>query len=153
MERVGIAHLWLETIHPFEDGNGRLGRALAEKALARSLEISVVMGLAATINTHKEAYYDELHRVSTSNYIESWMAWFASIVLEAQSRTIATISFVVEKARFLDGLRGQLNPRQERAVLRMLAEGIDGFRGGLRAQNYRAITGEPPPQPRVIWRN
>lgn len=66
-------------------------------------------GLAATINTHKKAYYDELHRASTSNYIESWMAWFASIVLEAQSRTIATISFVVEKARFLDGLKGQLN--------------------------------------------
>ncbi|WP_122040262.1 Fic family protein [Asaia bogorensis] len=141
IERAGIAHLWFETIHPFEDGNGRLGRALAEKALAQSLETPVVTGLAATINTHKKAYYDELHRASTSNHIESWMAWFASIVLEAQSRTIATIGFVVEKARFLDGLKGQLNPRQEKAVLRMLAEGIDGFQGGLSAQNYRAITG------------
>jgi len=61
LEQAGIAHLWFETIHPFEDGNGRLGRALAEKDLAQSLETSVVTGLAATINTHKKAYYDELH--------------------------------------------------------------------------------------------
>jgi len=69
------------------------------------------------------------------------MAWFTRIVLEAQSLMIAAISFVVQKARFMDGLKGQLNPRREKAVLRMLVEGIDGFLGCLSAQHYRGIKG------------
>lgn len=62
--RAAIAHLWFETIHPFEDGNGRLGRAIAEKALAQSLETPTLTALAATINRHKKVYYAELRRAS-----------------------------------------------------------------------------------------
>ncbi|MBS1032990.1 Fic family protein [Gluconobacter cerinus] len=141
IERAAIAHLWFETIHPFEDGNGRIGRAIAEKALAQSLEAPTLTALAATINTHKKAYYLELHRASETNRIEGWMVWFSQIVLEAQSRTLQTIRFLIEKTRLLDRLRGKLNIRQEKALLRMLAEGPDGFQGGLSAQNYRSITG------------
>jgi Fic family protein len=138
--RAAIAHLWFETIHPFEDGNGRLGRAIAEKALAQSLEAPTLTALAATINRHKKAYYAQLHRASQTNQIDSWMGWFADIVLEAQGRTIKSIQFVIEKTRMLDRLRGKINDRQEKALIRMMAEGPDGFVGGLSAHNYRTIT-------------
>jgi len=138
--RAAIAHLWFETIHPFEDGNGRLGRAIAEKALAQSLEAPTLTALAATIHRHKKAYYAELQRANQSNQIDHWMSWFSDIVLEAQDRTIETINFLIEKTRLLDCLKGKINPRQEKALIRMTAEGLDGFAGGLSAQNYRTIT-------------
>lgn len=138
--RAAIAHLWFETIHPFEDGNGRLGRAIAEKALAQSLDAPTLTALAATINRHKKAYYSHLHEASQTNQIDSWMGWFADIVLEAQGRTIESIRFVIEKTRLLDRLRGKINSRQEKALIRMMAEGTDGFVGGLSAHNYRTIT-------------
>lgn len=138
--RAAIVHLWFETIHPFEDGNGRLGRALAEKSLAQSLEAPTLTALAATINRHKKAYYTQLHRASQTNRIDAWMVWFADIVLEAQGRTIESIRFLIEKTRLLDRLRGRINARQEKALIRMMAEGPDGFVGGLSAHNYRTIT-------------
>lgn len=138
--RAAIAHLWFETIHPFEDGNGRLGRALAEKSLAQSLEAPTLTALAATINRYKKAYYTQLHRASQTNRIDAWMVWFADIVLEAQGRTIESIRFLIGKTRLLDRLRGRINARQEKALIRMMAEGPDGFVGGLSAHNYRTIT-------------
>jgi Fic family protein len=138
--RAGIAHLWFESIHPFEDGNGRLGRAIAEKALAQALEAPTLTALAETIHRRRKDYYAELQRASLTNEIDNWLGWFAGIVLEAQGRTIARVRFLIEKTRMLDRLRGQINARQERALLRMFAEGPDGFTGGLSAHNYRTIT-------------
>ena len=142
--RAAIAHLWFETIHPFEDGNGRLGRAIAEKALAQSLEAPTLTALATTINRNRKAYYAELHRASRTNQIDDWLAWFAAIVLEAQARTIATIQFLIEKTRLLDRLRDRINERQEKILIRMLAEGPDGFTGGLSARNYQTTTDASP---------
>src|SRR3546814_14819649 len=62
--RAAIAHLWFETVHPFEDGNGRLGRAIAEKTLAQSMEAPTLTALAATINRPKRGYYAEQQRDS-----------------------------------------------------------------------------------------
>ncbi len=138
--RAAIAHLWFETIHPFEDGNGRLGRAIAEKALAQSLEAPTLTALATIINRHKKAYYAQLHQASQTNRIDAWMGWFADIVLEAQARTIESIRFLIEKTRLLDRLRDRMNARQEKALIRMMAQGPDGFDGGLSAHNYRTIT-------------
>jgi Fic family protein len=140
ISRAAVAHLWFETIHPFEDGNGRLGRAIAEKALAQSLEAPTLTALAATINRHKKAYYAELHRASQTNQIDAWAEWFAGIVLQAQSGTIESIRFLIEKTRLLDRLRGKINARQDKALVRMMAEGPEGFVGGLSAHNYRTIT-------------
>jgi Fic family protein len=140
MTRTAIAHLWFETVHPFEDGNGRLGRAIAEKALAQSVEAPTLTALATTINRHRKAYYAQLHQASQTNQIDAWVSWFANIVLEAQVRTIERIRFLIEKTRLLDRLRGRINARQEKALIRMMAEGADGFVGGLSAGNYRTIT-------------
>lgn len=138
--RAAIAHLRFETVHPFEDGNGRIGRAIAEKALAQSLEMPTLTVLAETIRRHRKDYYAELQRASRTNEIDAWLAWFADIVLEAQARTIGKIRFLIEKAKLFERLRGKINDRQEKALLRMFAEGLDGFKGGLSAGNYQTIT-------------
>jgi Fic family protein len=139
--RAAISHLWFESIHPFEDGNGRIGRAIAEKALAQSLSAPTLTALAETIHRHRKAYYAALHAGSQSNDVNSWLAWFADIVIEAQARTITRIRFLIDKTRMLDRLRGKINERQEKALLRIFREGPDGFDGGLSAGNYRTITG------------
>ncbi|NML96011.1 Fic family protein [Novosphingobium olei] len=141
--RAGIAHLWFESIHPFEDGNGRIGRAIAEKALAQAIEAPSLTALAETIHRHRKDYYAQLHRASQTNRIDEWLAWFAEIALEAQQRTLTRVRFLIAKTRLLDRLRGHINERQEKALIRMLAEGPDGFRGGLSAANYRTINDAP----------
>jgi Fic family protein len=148
LARAGAAHLYFESIHPFEDGNGRLGRAIAEKALAQAAhEISdepVLLSLSATILAHRGDYYRALERANKSNEITAWLAWFAGIALEAQQRTIASVDFLIEKTRLIDSLRGEINERQHKAILRMLREGPEGFKGGLSASNYAKITGASP---------
>ena len=141
LTRAGIAHLYFESIHPFEDGNGRIGRAICAKALSQCLGQPTLTALAATILLRRRAYYTALEAASKDNKITPWIAWFAGITIEAQRRTLARIEFLVDKTKLLDGLRGRLNHRQETALLRMLREGPEGFFGGLSAGNYMRITG------------
>lgn len=154
--RAGIAHLYFESIHPFEDGNGRIGRAIAEKALAQSAGQPLVVALATTILAHQAAYYTALERANKQNDVTAWLKWFAAITLEAQRRTLAQIEFLIAKTKMLDRLRGHINDRQEKALLRMFKEGPissegssdghleGGFKGGLSASNYSKITGASP---------
>jgi len=142
--RAGLAHLYFVSIHPFEDGNGRIARALAEKALAQGLGRATLTALSATILDRRSAYYDELERANKRNEVTEWLAWFAGVTLDAQRRTQARVEFILDKTRLLDRLRGDLNERQEKALLRVLQEGPEGFKGGLSAGNYRTITGAPP---------
>lgn len=140
LARAGTAHLYFESIHPFEDGNGRIGRTLIEKCLAQSLGQPTLTALAATILIRQKAYYRALEAANRSCEITGWLTWFAGICLEAQQRTAAQVEFLIDKARLLDRLRGRINERQEAALLRMLAEGPSGFKGGLSAANYISIT-------------
>ena len=144
LTRAGIAHLYFESIHPFEDGNGRIGRAIAEKALAQSFGQPTLIALAATILSRRKAYYAALEAANKGNEVTAWLSWFAGIAIEAQRRTTVRVEFLIGKTRLLDRLRGQLNPRQEKALLRMLREGPEGFEGGLSAGKYFTITGASP---------
>lgn len=139
--RAGIAHLYFESIHPFEDGNGRIGRAVAEKALAQGTGHPMLISLAATILARRKQYYEALEQASRDNELTGWLIWFSDTVLEAQRRTTALVEFAIDKAKLFERLRGQLNARQEKALLRMFREGPDGFRGGLSAGKYSTITG------------
>jgi Fic family protein len=141
LTRAGIAHLYFECIHPFEDGNGRIGRAVAEKALAECLGRPTLMALAATILAQRKNYYEALEAANKHNEVTAWLSWFAGVVIEAQHRTIALVEFLIDKAKLLDRLKDHLNERQEKALLRMLREGPEGFKGGLGAGKYCAITG------------
>jgi Fic family protein len=144
LTRAGSAHLYFESIHPFEDGNGRIGRAISEKCLAQTPGQPILTLLAATILAHRKRYYDALEAASRHNEITDWLVWFAEIAIAAQGRTIVLAEFLIEKTKLLDRLRGQLNQRQEKALLRMLQEGPEGFKGGLSASNYGTITGASP---------
>ena len=141
--RAGLLHIWFESLHPFEDGNGRIGRAIVEKALAQGLATPTLTAVGGTLLRHRKAYYQALEKASQDLEITGWLLWFADIVVEAQQRSLDWITFILQKARLLTRVQGQLNARQEKALLRMFEAGPDGFTGGLSAKNYRSITGAP----------
>jgi Fic family protein len=144
LTRAGLAHLWFESIHPFEDGNGRIGRAIVEKALAQGLSAPLLTAVAGTLLKHRKSYYKALEAASRGLAVTDWLLWLAAAVIEAQRRSLAQVEFILSKARLLERVRGKLNARQEKAVLRMFAAGPEGFTGGLSAGNYRSITGAAP---------
>ena len=138
--RAGMAHLYFESIHPFEDGNGRIGRAISEKALAQSLGQPSLIALAQTIERGRKGYYAALERNNKSNDITDWLTYFGQVILDAQATSIKRLEFYLAKAKFYERMRGQMNDRQDKAIARMFREGIDGFKGGLSAENYITIT-------------
>jgi Fic family protein len=138
--RAGIAHLYFVSIHPFEDGNGRVGRALVEKCLAQSLGQPTLIALSHTIQKHKRAYYDALEQNNKELEITPWLLYFAETILLAQTYTQRLIDFLIEKTKFYDKMRGLLNVRQEKVVARLFHEGPEGFKGGLSAEKYISIT-------------
>ena len=140
LTRAGIAHLYFESIHPFEDGNGRVGRALSVKALSQSLGQPSLVSLAHTIERDRKAYYQWLERSNKENEITRWLVYFAETILKAQHTTMNHVEFYIAKAKFYDRLRGKLKPRQEKVIARMFEEGLAGWKGGLSAENYISIT-------------
>jgi Fic family protein len=139
LTRAGIAHLYFVSIHPFEDGNGRVGRALAEKSLAQNLGQPSLIALAYTIERARKAYYAALERNNKETEITDWLTYFSETILKAQDNTIKRVDFYVAKAKFYERLRGKLNERQEKVIARVFREGIDGFKGGLSAEKYISI--------------
>jgi len=132
-------HLRFEQIHPYEDGNGRIGRALTEKAIALRLGAPFLSSLAKIIEKRKKEYYALLQYTNHTLKTDKWLLFFAECILESQDYSISLVDFVIQKYHFMDEYRNVLNPRQEKVVLRLFAEGIDGFQGGLSAANYKAI--------------
>jgi Fic family protein len=143
MTRAGLAHLYFETIHPFEDGNGRIGRAIAEKALAQGAGQASLTALSLMIHRRRKAYYEQLEAANKSLDVDVWLDWFADLVLAAQSHTLHGIEFLLANTRLWDRVRGQLNARQDKALMRLMRAGVDGFVGGLSAGKYMALTGAP----------
>lgn len=139
--RSAIAHLYFESIHPFEDGNGRLGRAISEKALSQGLRHPALLSLSRTIEGNKGAYYAALQQAQRSNEITAWIHYFVDVVLNAQIDAEGRIEFVLKKSKFFQRFKDQLGERQLKALNRMLAEGPSGFAGGMNARKYIAITG------------
>jgi len=140
LTRAGIAHLYFVLIHPFEDGNGRIARAIAEKSLAQSLAHPTLIALAYTIERNRKDYYFSLEQNNKTCDITEWLIYFSKTILAAQNNTLKRIAFIIEKQKLFNNLAGQLNSRQEKVLTRMFAEGVDGFVGGLSAQNYISIT-------------
>lgn len=137
---ASIAHLYFVSIHPFEDGNGRVGRAIVEKSLAESLGCPTLIALSCIIEKHKKAYYDALEKANKNNEITDWILYFSQTILEAQKYTQNQVQFLISKTKFFDRFSNQFNERQSKVILRIFKEGIDGFVGGLSAENYCAIT-------------
>jgi Fic family protein len=138
--RSAIAHLYFESIHPFEDGNGRIGRAVAEKALSQSIGRPVMLSLSKTIEANKKDYYAALQKGQQSNEITNWINYFVKVVVDAQVQAEEEIEFTLKKAKFFDQFKNLLNERQLIVIKRMLEEGIDGFEGGMNARKYVGLT-------------
>lgn len=135
-----MAHLYFESIHPFEDGNGRIGRALSEKVLAQSLNQPSLISLSYTIERNRKRYYDMLEASNKDTSITDWLVYFSETILDAQQTTMERVNFYIGKARFFEHFEDSLNERQKKVVDRIFHEGIDGFKGGLSAENYISIT-------------
>ena len=138
--RAAIAHLYFESIHPFEDGNGRIGRAIAEKALSQTIGRPVLLSLSATIESNKSAYYNALETAQRSNDITGWMSYFVNTVLAAQQQARQLIDLTLMKTKFFDRFKNNLNDRQLKAIRKMLEAGPEGFEGGMTARKYISIT-------------
>ena len=139
LTRAGIAHLYFVSIHPFEDGNGRIARALAEKSLSQAIGQPSLIALSLTIQRNRSAYYEALEAANKHNEVTGWLTYFAQVIIDAQAHSLALIDFVVAKTKFHDRFRDRFNDRQSRVIARMFREGPDGFKGGLSAANYLTI--------------
>ena len=139
--RSAIAHLYFESIHPFEDGNGRIGRAISEKALSQGVKRPVLLSLSKSIESNKKAYYNQLQKAQKGNEITPWVNYFVSMALDAQIQAEKQIEFTLKKAKLFDNFKNQLNERQLKAIKRMLEQGPNGFEGGMNARKYISITG------------
>lgn len=141
---AGLAHLDFVFVHPFEDGNGRIARALAEKALARALGRPSLIALSREIARRRRAYYEALEKANRSFNITAWLRWFAETAVAAQRWSERRIICSVEQARMFRQLGDRLHPRQVKALRRLFRAEPEGFEGGLSAGNYRRITGATP---------
>ncbi len=134
-----IAHLYFESIHPFDDGNGRIGRALAEKALYQGFDCPLLLSLSSTIEANKKTYYAELQTASRSNEITPWIHYFLNTIFEAQCSAENEINFIIRKAKFFDTYKEKFNQRQMKVIKKMIDAGTKGFEGGMSAKKYMVI--------------
>ncbi len=141
--RAALAHAYFESIHPFEDGNGRIGRVLVEKVLSQGVRQPALIAVSKFIEKHKKEYYAELGKSNTTLEIADWVGFFADTIMQAQEDSMRHLRFLIQKSKMLSALTGKINLRQEKVLLRMFAEGPDGFAGGLSAEKYIAITKAP----------
>ncbi|SFS84216.1 Fic family protein [Zhouia amylolytica] len=137
--KTAIAHLYFESIHPFEDGNGRIGRAIAEKCLSEALGRPIVMSLSTVIEHDKKTYYDALKQAQRTLDLTPWILYFTQTILMAQNHAKKLIRFTLRKATFLDAHSQVLNERQRKVILKILDKGLDGFKGGMTAKKYISI--------------
>ena len=136
--RAALAHLWVVTIHPFDDGNGRIARAIADWALARSENTSQrFYSMSAQIRLERNEYYDILEQTQTGSLdVTSWMEWFLGCLGRAFAGTEITLAAVLHKARFWEKHSGAaMNDRQRDMVNRL----IDGFEGALTTTKWAKI--------------
>jgi len=136
---AGLAHLWFVTIHPFEDGNGRIARAIADMALARSEETNQrFYSMSSQIRLERNDYYDMLESTQRSDTdITRWQEWFLECLLRAIERAHTTLGAVLAKARFWERFAKQaLNERQTK-VLNLL---LEGFQGKLTSSKWAKLT-------------
>lgn len=136
--KAGLAHLWFVTIHPFDDGNGRIARAIGDMALARAEKTAQrLYSLSSQIQRERKDYYDLLERTQKGSLdVTAWLEWFLGCLLRAMNNAEATLSSVLRKAQFwLRWAEMPFNARQIKLINRML----DGFEGKLTSSKWATI--------------
>jgi Fic family protein len=140
--RSGIAHFYFVTIHPFEDGNGRIARALTDMALAQDEKISTrFYSLSSQIMEERGHYYEILEQCQKRDVdITAWLSWFLGCYTRALDSAMKLVSKVLAKATFWQHFgHVPLNERQRKVVNLLLSAGMGGFEGGLTTRKYVSI--------------
>jgi len=137
--KAGVAHLWFVTIHPFDDGNGRVARAIADMALARSENSPQrFYSMSAQIQHDRVAYYDILEKTQKGTVdITPWLEWFLDCLRRAIDGAEQLLGGVLAKAQFWQHMQGVMLNERQRLVLNRL---LDGFDGHLTTSKYAKLT-------------
>lgn len=141
--RAGLAHLWFEIIHPYEDGNGRVGRAILDMALAQDEKRGArLYSMSARFMDRRDDYYSMLEKASSGSLdVTPFLTWFLEQVAEAARSSETVVDAVLRKARFwMAHSRSELNERQAKALNRMLDAGPKGYEGGMTNKKYQNLT-------------
>ncbi|MDP1702687.1 MAG: Fic family protein [Aestuariivirga sp.] len=136
--KAAVAHLWVVTIHPFEDGNGRIARAIAELALARSEQTAQrFYSMSAQIRLERNAYYEMLEATQKGGLdITTWLVWFLDCLDKAFVGAETILASVLQKARFWEAHAGEKFNDRQRAIINRLH---DGFEGKLTSSKWAAL--------------
>jgi len=143
--RAGTSHVLFESIHPFEDGNGRIGRSIMEKILGQGLGSPVPFSLSRAIQLRQKDYYAALGEVQRTLDITEWLLFYFDALVTALDHSSRMIHHIVKKERFLNSFGEQLEPRHTKALLKMFGAGPDGFEGGMTVKKYVSINRVSPP--------
>jgi len=141
--RAGIAHFWFVTLHPFDDGNGRLARAITDMAMAQDEKTSRrAYSLSSQISTSRKAYYSILEKVQKGEGdITGWLYWFLETVEQGMRNSRELARLIIAKAEFWKRFAGAaINDRQRKVLNKLLDAGPDGFEGGLSNKKYQNMT-------------
>ena len=146
--RAAIAHLWFESIHPFEDGNGRVGRALVERALSQDVQNGQrIWSISQQIMRDRTAYYDQL-QAATSNAnldVTAWIVWFVGCIEHAADAALEHMQKALGKTRYFAWINDQhptLSASQRKILSKLFEAGPEGFEGGMSTLKYVNITGQ-----------
>lgn len=140
--RAGIAHFWFVTLHPFDDGNGRLTRAITDLALAQGERQAIrFYAMSASILEDRAGYYQVLENSQKGDLdIIRWLSWFLATLLRSLEKALANIDRILAKARFWQAHRSDgLLPEQVKVLNRLLDGGPRGFEEGINAAQYQAV--------------
>jgi Fic family protein len=144
LAKAAIAHLWFETIHPFEDGNGRVGRAIVDLVLARDAgQPSRVLRISQQLLARRSDYYAQLERAQHGPLdVTEWVVWFTQQVQAGFEMAASVVNLSLAKAMFWNEHRAKdLSPRQRKAINALLDAGPGGFEGGMSTRKYENLTG------------
>jgi len=145
--KSAVAHLWFESVHPYDDGNGRIGRAIVNYILAKDGGLdNRYYSISSAINEDRKGYYNSLEQAQNLLYnrdleITEWIKWHTKSIEKSIDISLQNIEKVIRKTRFHDKIRYlKLNEKQNKVINKLLDSGEGNFEGGLTNKKYRALT-------------
>ena len=142
--RAALSHLWFETLHPFDDGNGRIGRAILQLALGQDMgQPGRIVTLSRQIESCKDRYYRELERAQRSKTMDvtDWVEWLLAQFSLATEFASRTIDCAIQRIRFQASMATvPMNERQQKTMKKLLDAGPKGFEGGMTTRKHERIS-------------
>ena len=138
--KATFLHPHFESIHPFEDGNGRVGRALVAKTIAEGLGRSLVLPVSTVIDRHRKDYYEAIHGASQSLDWTDWAKFFIPVLAETLNDFVSASQFVAAKCEYLARYEQRMSERAKKVISRMFRDGVEGVAAGLSAAKWMRMT-------------